>query len=81
MRLRGLDDFELGEIALVEIPTGEWSWIDAAAERFGGAWKKGLRPRIEDFLVDVPEPRWRPLLSGLLRVERELRGYWRGADR
>jgi len=58
---------------MVEIPTADWSWINEAAERFEQAWKKGPRPRIEDFLAKVPEPGRPPLLSELLRVERELR--------
>ncbi len=58
---------------MAEIPTGDWSWINEAAERFEQAWKKGPRPRIEDFLAEEPEPRRPPLLSELLRVECELR--------
>ena len=58
---------------MAEIPTGDWSWINEAAERFEQAWKKGPRPRIEDFLAREPEPRRPPLLSELLRVECELR--------
>jgi serine/threonine protein kinase len=56
-----------------ELPTADWKWIDAAAGRFERAWKKGPRPRIEDFLAGVPEPQRPPLLAELLRVERELR--------
>jgi len=55
-----------------EIPTGDWSWVHAAAERFERAWKKGPRPRIEHFLAEVDEPRWAPLLEELIRVETEL---------
>ena len=58
---------------MAEIPEADWSWIDAAARRFEQAWKQGVRPRIEDFLAKVPEPRWPGLLAELLRVERELR--------
>jgi WD40 repeat protein/serine/threonine protein kinase len=58
---------------MAEIPEADWSWIDAAARRFELAWKQGVRPRIEDFLAKVPEPRWPGLLAELLRVERELR--------
>jgi WD40 repeat protein/serine/threonine protein kinase/Tfp pilus assembly protein PilF len=57
---------------VAEIPTADWSWINEAAERFERAWKKGPRPRIEDFLAEVTEPRRPPLLGELLRVEREL---------
>jgi serine/threonine protein kinase len=59
--------------AMSEIPTGDWSWINDAAERLERAWKKGSRPRIEDFLANEPEPRRPPLLVELLRVECELR--------
>ena len=45
------------------IPTGDWSWIDGAARRFEQAWRKGPRPRIEDYLAKVAEPQ-RPLLLG-----------------
>jgi WD40 repeat protein/tRNA A-37 threonylcarbamoyl transferase component Bud32 len=55
-----------------EIPTADWTWINAAAERFERAWKQGLRPRIEDYLAEVDESRWPRLLEELLRVEREL---------
>jgi serine/threonine protein kinase len=55
-----------------EIPTGDWSWIHNAAERFEQAWKKGPRPRIEDFLATVDESLWPSLLEELLRVECEL---------
>jgi superkiller protein 3 len=56
-----------------EIPTGDWSWVNKAAERFERAWKKGPRPRIEDYLMEVPESQWPPLLQELMRVEGELR--------
>ena len=55
-----------------EIPTADWTWIDAAAIRFEQEWKKGTRPRIEHFLAEVDESRWPLLLEELLRVEREL---------
>jgi WD40 repeat protein/tRNA A-37 threonylcarbamoyl transferase component Bud32 len=55
-----------------EIPTADWTWINAAADRFERAWKAGERPRIEDYLLEVDESRWPPLLEELLRVEREL---------
>jgi serine/threonine protein kinase len=58
---------------MAEIPTADWSWIDAAAQRFERAWKDGERPRIEEFLIKVPEPQWPPLLQELMRVEGELR--------
>jgi len=56
-----------------EIPSGEWSCINEAADDFELAWKKGPRPAIEDYLAGVAEPRRSLLLLELLRVERELR--------
>jgi WD40 repeat protein/serine/threonine protein kinase len=61
------------ELAMSEIPTGDWSWVHNTAERFEQAWKKGPRPRIEDFLATVEESCRPPLLEELLRVECELR--------
>ncbi len=56
-----------------EIPSGDWSNINEAADNFEVAWKKGPRPAIEDYLVGLAEPRRTWLLEELLRVERELR--------
>jgi len=50
-----------------EIPKADWTWIDAAAIRFEQEWKKGTRPRIEHFLVEVDESRWPLLLEELLK--------------
>ena len=58
---------------MIEIPTCDWSWIDSAAERFERAWKAGPRPRIEDYVTELEEPRRSRLLDELLRVEIELR--------
>ena len=52
-----------------EIPIADWSWINAAAEHFEQVGKQGLRPRIEDFLADLPETRRVALLDELLQVE------------
>ena len=56
-----------------EIPTADWSWINAAAERFEQRLEEGPRPRIEDYLNEVEEPRRSRLLEELLWVEIELR--------
>ncbi len=56
-----------------ETPTSDWTWINAAADRFERAWKQGPRPRIEDYLAEVDELRRVALLQELLRVECELR--------
>jgi WD40 repeat protein/tRNA A-37 threonylcarbamoyl transferase component Bud32 len=61
------------EVAVSEIPTSDWTWINAAADRFERAWKQGPRPRIEEYLAEA-DPGLRPaLLEELLRVELELR--------
>jgi serine/threonine protein kinase/WD40 repeat protein/tetratricopeptide (TPR) repeat protein len=51
---------------------GDQTWIDEVADRFERAWGDGPRPRIEDYLADVGEPRRSRLLEELLRVERQL---------
>ena len=58
---------------MAEIPNAEWSWIDAAADRFELAYRRSRRPRIEDYLVDVYSERAPVLLNELLKVELELR--------
>jgi serine/threonine protein kinase len=68
-----VQSFQSAESAMSDIPSADWSWIDAVCSRFEKAWKHGPRPRIEEFLARVPEPQWPPLLAELLRVERELR--------
>jgi serine/threonine-protein kinase len=59
---------------------GTQTWIDATATPFDQAWRAfvclgctGQRPRIEDFLMGVTEPRRSQLLAELLRVEVEYR--------
>ena len=56
-----------------DIPTADWSWIDAAADRFERACSRGRRPRIEDHLHDVSPDRVSAILDELIRVECELR--------
>jgi serine/threonine-protein kinase len=56
-----------------EIPIGDWTRINNAADRFEQQWHEGPKPRIEEFLAEA-EPELRPaLLDELLRVEIELR--------
>jgi eukaryotic-like serine/threonine-protein kinase len=55
-----------------EIPAADWTWIDAAANRFEQEWKRGNLPRIEDYLAEVDESRRPLLLEELMRVEHEL---------
>ena len=61
------------ETDVADIPTADWSWINAAADRFERACTQGRRPRIEDYLVDVRPERLVAILDELLRVECELR--------
>jgi serine/threonine-protein kinase len=56
-----------------ERPLGIETWIDAIATPFDRAWRAGQRPRIEDCLTGINEPRRARLLEELLRVEREHR--------
>ena len=58
---------------MAEMPSADWTWINAEADRFERSWKRGPRPRIEDFLAGVDEPRRPALLDELLRIERERR--------
>ena len=55
-----------------EIPTADWTWIDVGRDPLRTEWKKGNRPRIEEFLAEVDKSRWPQLVEELLRVEREL---------
>ena len=66
-------ELAIAELAMAEIPTADRSWIDAAAERFERGWTNGERPRIEELLIDVPEPQRPPLLEVLVRIEGALR--------
>jgi hypothetical protein len=61
------------EVPVSEIPSSDWTWINAAADRFERTWKQGPRPRIEDCLAEVDEQRRPRLVEELLRVECELR--------
>ncbi len=66
-------ELAIAELAMAEIPAADRSWIDAAAERFERGWTNGERPRIEELLIDVPEPQRPPLLEVLVRIEGALR--------
>jgi hypothetical protein len=58
---------------MTEIPTADWTWINAAADRFERARKDGLRPKIEDCVAEAEESRRPRLLEELFRVELETR--------
>ena len=56
-----------------EIPTADWSWINAVADGFERAWTLGRRPRIEAYISDLDRDRVPAILDELVRVECELR--------
>src|SRR5262249_39787080 len=47
--------------------------VDRACDAFEAAWRAGPRPRLEDFLGELPEPGRSALLRELLAAELELR--------
>jgi serine/threonine protein kinase len=47
--------------------------IDELCDQFEEAWRKGVHPRIEDYLAKAPEAERAALLGQLLKVELELR--------
>ncbi len=42
---------------------------DRVCDRFEAAWKEGTRPRIDDFLTEIPRAEWHDLLRELLIVD------------
>jgi serine/threonine protein kinase len=51
------------------LPLSEARHVDAICDHFEAAWLAGQRPRIEDYLGNVPEPERPFLLRELLRLE------------
>jgi hypothetical protein len=47
--------------------------IDKVCDRFEQAWNQGQRPRIEDFLGELPEPDRPALLRELILLDVEQR--------
>ena len=58
---------------MAEISIADWSWLDAVADRFELAYRRGGRPLIEVYLAEVSRERIPVLLDELLNVEIELR--------
>jgi Protein kinase domain len=56
-------------IATAELPLAQVRQVDEACCRFEAAWKAGQRPRIEDYLGEIPEPGRRVLLSELVFLD------------
>jgi serine/threonine-protein kinase len=53
--------------------------VDQVCDGFESAWRAGSRPRLEDFLGDLPEPGRSHLLRELIAAELELR--WASGER
>jgi serine/threonine-protein kinase len=47
--------------------------VDFLCERFESAWRRGLQPRIEDYLPPCDDPAWPRAFPELVALERELR--------
>src|SRR5579885_2665005 len=70
----------MGREELMDSSTGprtlDDSWgdrKDRLCDQFEDGWREGRKPRIEDYIRDLPEPHRGQLLSDLLDVELELR--------
>ena len=55
------------------LPLSQFERVVATCDRFEAAWRAGQRPRVEDFLGEVPETERPELLCELLLQELELR--------
>ena len=51
------------------LPLSQALRVDKVRDRFENAWKAEQRPRIEDYLGDVPDPEQPELLRKLLGLE------------
>ncbi|MGA2256005.1 MAG: hypothetical protein ABSG53_15270 [Thermoguttaceae bacterium] len=47
--------------------------VDRVCDQFEAAWKAGRRPRIDDFLSEVPPAEWLDLLRELLVLDLDYR--------
>ncbi len=55
------------------LPLSQLERVVGTCDRFEAAWQAGRRPRIEDYLGDLPEPERPALLRELLAIELECR--------
>ena len=67
-------------------PSSVLERIDQVCDRFEAVWLVGQRPRIDDYLRDVPEAERSGLLNELLRLERvylqdDQRRRWQRGER
>ena len=63
----------------VALPPSSARHLDAICTRFEVAWRRGDRPRIEDFLGEAAEPERSALLRELILLELDYRRA-RGED-
>jgi serine/threonine-protein kinase len=62
-----------------DLPDDDLDRIDRKADEFEEAWRRGGRPRIEDYLVDATGPYRSSLLEELLTIEWQRR--WKQGER
>ena len=55
------------------LPLSQFERVVATCDRFEAAWRAGQRPRVEDYLGDLPDPDRPALLRELLAMELEWR--------
>ena len=55
------------------LPLSQLERVVATCDRFEAAWRAGQRPRVEDYLGDLPDPERPALLRELLAMELEWR--------
>ena len=55
------------------LPLSQFERVVATCDRFEAAWRAGQRPRVEDYLGDLPDPERPALLRELLAMELEWR--------
>jgi hypothetical protein len=51
------------------LPLAQARQVDAVCNQFEMAWKAGQRPRIEDYLGDIPEPPRAAVLRELIACQ------------
>ena len=55
------------------VPLSQVQRTDRVCDQFEAAWKAGPRPRIDDFLAEVPPAEWPDLLRELLILDLDYR--------
>jgi eukaryotic-like serine/threonine-protein kinase len=62
-----------GDADAQDVPSSLTARIDRACDSFEAAWRAGLRPLLEDYLVDLTEPDRAAFFRELIAAELELR--------